>query len=218
MPKTHVPFFSFYPNSKGLPMATAFMTELEAVNMCLAAIGESPVNALSNTGLADVASARTKLTEFSRTVQTSGWAFNTERNYPLSRAPDGTITAPVNTLSVSTVSNVTDTQISQRGQKIYDKKNHTYIFSKDLTVNIILYLDWDELPQTARQYIAVCAARSFQGINLSSDTLDKLSESDELKALVALKDAEGDNGDFNMFSDSYSVASAWMRPGTGEVV
>lgn len=198
-------------------MATAFMTELEAVNMCLAAIGESPVNTLISTGLADVASARAKLTEFSRTIQSTGWAFNTELNYPLMRGSDGTITAPLNTLSISTDANVTDALISQRGQNIYDKKNHTYIFTNDLKVNIILFLDWDELPQTARQYIAISAARSFQGTNLSSDTLDKLTEEDETMALVALKDAEGDNGDYNMFTDSYSVASAWMRPGAAAV-
>lgn len=198
-------------------MATAFMTELEAVNMCLAAIGESPVNTLTNTGLADVASARAKLTEFSRTIQSTGWAFNTELNFPLLRTADGTITAPINTLSISTDANVTDALISQRGQNIYDKKNHSYTFTQDLQVNIILFLDWDELPQTARQYIAICAARSFQGTNLSSDTLDKLSEDDEMKALVALKEAEGDNGDYNFFTDSYSVASAWMRPGAAAV-
>jgi hypothetical protein len=198
-------------------MASALMTELEAVNMCLAAIGESPVNTLLNTGLADVSSAQAKLTEFSRTIQSNGWAFNTELNYPLLRGPDGTITAPINALSVSTDAGVTDAVIAQRGLKIYDKKAHTYIFTKDLTVNLILFLDWDELPQAARQYIAVCAARSFQGTNLSSDTLDKLTQDDELRALVALKDAEGDNGDFNMFNDSYSVASAWQRPGAGVV-
>jgi hypothetical protein len=198
-------------------MASAFMTELEAVNMCLAAIGESPVNTLSTTGLADVASARAKLTEFSRTVQSTGWAFNTEENFPLSRATDGTITAPANALSVSTDQTVTAKRIAQRGQRIYDKAKHSYLFTEDLTVNIIFFLDWDELPQTARQYIAICAARSFQGNNLSSDTLDKLTEDDEMKALIALKDAEGDNGDFNMFNDSFSVANAWMRPGSGEV-
>jgi hypothetical protein len=193
------------------------MTELEAVNMCLAAIGESPVNTLSNTGLADVASARAKLLEFSRTVQSTGWAFNTEEQYPLTRASDSTITAPTNALKVSLDRNVTSAQVALRGQKLYDKASHTYIFTQDLKATVVFFLDWDELPQTARQYIAICASRSFQGNNLSSDTLDRLTEDDEVKALIALKDAEGDDGQYNMFTDSYSVANAWMRPGSGEV-
>ncbi|SMG43232.1 hypothetical protein [Paraburkholderia susongensis] len=195
-------------------MATAFMTELEAVNMCLAAIGESPVNTLQNSGLADVASARAKLTEFSRTVQSTGWAFNTEHGFPLTRAADGTITAPLNVLKVSIDRRVSAAQVAQRGQRIYDKKNHTYVFTEDLKADVVFFLDWDELPQTARQYIAVCAARSFQATAFTSDTIDKLTENDELKALVALKDAEGDNGEYNMFYDSYSVAEAWIRPDT----
>jgi hypothetical protein len=198
-------------------MASALMTELEAVNMCLAAIGESPVNTLSNTGLADVASARAKLLEFSRTVQSTGWAFNTEEQYPLTRASDSTITAPTNALKVSLDRSVTSAQVALRGQKLYDKAAHTYIFSQDLKATVVFFLDWDELPQTARQYIAICASRSFQGNNLSSDTLDRLTEDDEVKALIALKDAEGDDGQYNMFYDSFSVANAWMRPGSGEV-
>jgi hypothetical protein len=198
-------------------MASALMTELEAVNMCLAAIGESPINTLSNTGLADVASARAKLLEFSRTVQSTGWAFNTEEQYPLTRASDSTITAPTNALKVSLDRSVSSAQVALRGQKLYDKAAHTYIFTQDLKATVVFFLDWDELPQTARQYIAICASRSFQGNNLSSDTLDRLTEDDEVKALIALKDAEGDDGQYNMFTDSYSVASAWMRPGSGEV-
>lgn len=188
------------------------MTELEAVNMCLAAIGESPVNSITNSGLADVAAARAKLTEFSRTVQSTGWAFNTERNYPLKRASDGTITIPLNTLKASIDRRVSGEQIAQRGLKLYDKRNHTYLWDKDLTVDLVVYLGWDELPQAARQYIAICAARSLQATAFTSETIDGLTQADEMKALVALKDAEGDNGDYNMFYDSYSVAGAWMRP------
>lgn len=193
-------------------MASAFMTELEAVNMCLAAIGESPVNTLQNTGLADVASARSKLTEFSRTVQSTGWAFNTEHSFPLQRATDGTITLPANVLKASIDRRVSDAQAAQRGQRMYDKRNHTYVWDRDLKADVVFLMDWDELPQAARQYIAICAARSFQATAFTSDTIDKLTENDELRALVALKDAEGDNGEYNMFYDSYSVAEVWQRP------
>ena len=193
-------------------MASALMTELEAVNMCLAAIGESPVSTLANAGLADVASARAKILEFSRTIQSTGWAFNTESQFPLNRAPDGTITAPQNTLKASVDRTVSSAQVALRGQKVYDKANHTYTFTQDLKVTAVFFLEWEELPQAARQYIAICAARSFQGSNLSSETLDSLTADDELKALIALKDAESDEGDFNMYYDSFSVADAWLRP------
>jgi len=193
-------------------MASAFMTELEAVNMCLAAIGESPVNSITNSGLADVAAARAKLLEFSRTIQSTGWAFNTEHRFPLLRASDNTITLPLNALKASIDRRTSDAQVAQRGQRMYDKKNHTYIWDRDLYADVVFFMEWDELPQAARQYIAICAARSFQATSFTSDTIDRLTENDELKALVALKDAEGDNGDYNMFYDSYSVADAWMRP------
>ena len=59
-------------------MTTAATTELESVNIMLAAIGESPVNTLTGTLPADVVMAQSTLTEVNKEVQSEGWSFNTE--------------------------------------------------------------------------------------------------------------------------------------------
>jgi hypothetical protein len=184
---------------------------LEAVNTLLDIIGESPVSTLEDTGLADVAKARRTLKETSREVQSRGWHFNTEENYSLPRDDSNQIFVPPNTLRVDTTKEFYQYDVVQRGQRLYDRKNHTYSFDKTLKVNLLVFLDFEELPEAARNYITIRAARKFNDRELTDQATHVYSEDDEDIALATLKEAEGDTGDYNMFNGSYSVASILER-------
>lgn len=186
-------------------------TELEAVNTLLDIIGESPVSTLEDTGLADVAKARRTLKETSREVQSRGWHFNTEENYSLPRDDSNQIIVPLNTLRVDTTKEFYQYDVVQRGKRLYDRKNHTYSFDKTLKVNLIVFLDFEELPEAARNYITIRAARKFNDRELTDQATHVYSQDDEDIALATLKEAEGDTGDYNMFNGSYSVASILER-------
>jgi hypothetical protein len=193
-------------------MSTVTLTsELEAINTMLDAAGESPVSSLSNSGLADVAEAIKLLEEQSRMVQSAGWTFNTEYEYPLAKDVDGYVMLPVNTLRVDADSTYSEGDTVQRGLRLYDRKNHTFVFPRNLTVSIVFLLAWDELPQAARQYIMIKAARIHQARVLGSDTLHKFSAETEMDALIIFKDAEGDSGDWNILNGSWSVANILDR-------
>ena len=60
-------------------------TELEAVNVMLAAIGEAPINSLTGTLPVDARIAQTTLNETNKDVQSEGWHFNTEIDVVLTR-------------------------------------------------------------------------------------------------------------------------------------
>lgn len=187
-------------------------TELQAVNTMLKVIGESPVSTLEDTGLADVADAKAILRETSREVQTRGWDFNLEKNYSLPRDENGHIYVLPNTLRVDVTKLDKHTyDVVQRGQRLYDRKNHTFAFDKTLQVNLLVFLDFEELPEAARYYITIRAARKFNDRDLTDQATHIYSQADEDSALVTLKEAEGDTGDYNMFNDSYSVASILER-------
>ena len=66
-------------------MTTAATTELEAINIMLAAIGEAPVNSLIGTLPVDVKMAQKLLNEQNKAVQSEGWSFNREFNVVLTR-------------------------------------------------------------------------------------------------------------------------------------
>lgn len=186
-------------------------TELEAVNTMLRCIGESPVSSLEVSGLVDVANARAQLTATSRDVQEKGWAFNQEDNYPLIRQVDGTITLPPNVARVDTFGDDAGIDVVQRGTALYNRGDHTYVFTKDLKVEITFYLPWEQLPQAARNFICISASRIFQAQTMGSQTKHKFSEADEFKAAASMEQAEANNGDANMLNDSWSVAAILSR-------
>ena len=64
-------------------MAVAASTELECVNIMLAAIGEAPINKLTGLLPVDARTAQSTLLEVNKEVQSEGWSFNQEFNVVL---------------------------------------------------------------------------------------------------------------------------------------
>ena len=64
----------------------ALTTKLDAVNIMISVIGESPVNTLGGTSAVPVTvvQAESVLNETSKAIQSEGWHYNTEYDYPLS--------------------------------------------------------------------------------------------------------------------------------------
>lgn len=186
-------------------------TKLEAVNQVLTAIGESPINSLLEPTSVDARIAEQILDETDRTVQSAGWHFNTENDFPLSRDANGFINIALDTVSVDVDGSLyPDVNVVLRGNKLYDKKNHTFVFTQDLKGEIIYLLSFEELPQVARQYIVCRTARIFQDRVLGSTDVARGLINDEVQALAALKEFENDTGDYSVF-DSYDVARIIFR-------
>lgn len=175
-------------------------TELEAVNLLLSTIGEAPVSTLETTGLADVARARDFIHTTSRAVQVRGRHFNTEEEYPLAPTMDQEIVLPFNTLSVRPAARSAWRNVTQRGSRLYDITNQTYTFTDKIYVRLVLFLAFEELPEAARWYIAVSAARRFQAHVMGSDTLFKFSEYDERLAEAMFLSDEADRANLNILS------------------
>ena len=143
-------------------MAVAATTELECINIMLAAIGEAPINTLTGTLPVDAVTAQKTLAEINKDVQNEGWSFNQEFNVKLTR--DGTNQIALGTDMLKVDANVFDhptIDVIQRGLKMYDRKNNTYVFDTDLTCNITYFRNFDEIPESARRYINIRAARVF---------------------------------------------------------
>lgn len=188
-------------------------TELQAVNSMLYTIGESPVSSVADNGVVDAATALSTLQEVSREVQARGWHFNTEEGYRLMPTyPDGEIRLPDNVLRVDAVVNgARDLNVTSRGKRLYNKKNHSYRFKKAVTVNMVVLLDFEDLPEFARGYIGTRAARIFQTRTVGSAELNSFSANDEARALVQLEEAEAETADYNILSGNSGVAEILYR-------
>lgn len=190
------------------------LSELDAVNLMLAAIGEAPVSTLDAGEVEEVATARGILRDTSHALQGKGWVFNTERNYPLVPDVNGAITLAPNIVSVDqdTDADPSDYDLVQRGTQLYDRKNRTAVFTKTVKAEVVLLLPFDSLPPVARRYIALKAARIFQSRFVGSETLHAFSEEDEKEAREAFEEAEGESADYTIF-DNYTVYRSLDRQG-----
>lgn len=173
----------------------------------ISVIGESPVNTLSGTSVpVTVTQAVHALDETSKAIQSEGWHFNTEYDYPL--VPDSVtskITLPVNTLKIDLDPELnTDTDAVQRGLKLYDRKNHRDTWTKDLKAIITFELEFEELPEQFRHYISVKSARIFAARFLGSREIEGFALRDEIEAKARAIESDSENADRTIF-DHYSV-------------
>lgn len=184
-------------------------TELEAVNECLANIGQSPVSSLSGSLGVDTQIALNYVRSVSRELQAQGWYFNTEYNFPLTPNAQGDIIPPSNTLSIDTDADDRDRDLIQRGSRIYDRENRTYTFTAPIRFRITLGLPFEELPENARRFIALRAARIFKARVEGASGND--DQTDEMMALANLKADDTRNADYNMLTDNYGVLMTLSR-------
>ncbi len=184
----------------------ALTTQLEAVNVMLGNIGESPVNALSPLSSLPVSAqtAISVLDEVSRDVQSEGWHFNTVNKVTLSPNVNGEIFLTDDVLHIDTLDHSKD--IVQRGQQLFDRGENTLVFDNDLKVTVTYLLDFTELHEQARRYITLKASRVFQGRIVGSQELEQQILREELKARQNLEEADGIGSDRTIF-DNYDVAS-----------
>ncbi|NBO99831.1 MAG: hypothetical protein EBU90_06845 [Proteobacteria bacterium] len=191
-------------------MASAPTTQLDAINSILSAVGEAPITStefISNSVSATI--ANNILNEVDRGFQSKGWSFNTEYGGTLTRNTSNFIYIPSNTIRITfnPTSNVGLKPI-QRGTRIYDAENNTYVFSQNIIWNEkVTLLDFSELPESARNYIIVKASRLFLLRTRPEETQLKVSEIDEQYAFSVFLDYEvrvSDNANWSKYSSELS--------------
>ena len=191
-----------------LPLTMATLTtKLDAVNTMLGYVTEAPVNSIANTTSLPPSAALAKgvIDEVSREVQQDGWHFNTAQDYKLEANASNKFVLPDNVLQVDTVDTTYD--VVQRGTTLFDRKNYTDVFTEEeLKVNITFLLEYEELPEQARRYIALKASRMFANRLVGSREIEALIYRDEIRAKAAMEEAEGNNSDRTIF-DNYDTAT-----------
>lgn len=192
-----------------MPALITPTTELEAVNECLANIGQAPVSTISGDLGVDTQIALNFVRSVNRELQSQGWFWNTEIDFPLTPNGNGDIVLPANTLSVDSTGDDAWRNVVQRGNILYDRTNRTYTFATPINVELVIGLSFEELPETARRYIALRAARIFQ--DRVDDSVGQTDVTDETMALNILKAEQLRNEDINVFSGSWSVINALRR-------
>ena len=202
-------------------MTVAATTELESINIMLAALGESPVNNLTGTLPVDAQQALSILNEQSRMIQSEGWSFNTEIDVTLPKDNFKKVALGVDVLRVDpNIHHHPNIDAIQRGLKMYDRLNNTFEFDQDLICTIVYFRDFTEIPEPARNYITIKAARIFIDRLIGDNNLRAYNQQDEARARAVLLETDTENGDHNLLRgdpsltnvfDTYSPSNALIR-------
>lgn len=191
-------------------------TKIQAINTMLSTVGEPPINSLA-AQRADALIAQNILDEVSREVLTYGWQFNTDEGIYLT--PDsntGFIYVPDTVVRVDMDRNELEYDIVVRGNRLYNRKNNSYVFSGQIKVVQIYLMDFDEMPEVAKRYCTIRAARVFQDRMVGSEKIHGFTLQDEIQALARMTEYENETGDFTIF-DSPDVSRTFIREGSYRV-
>ena len=186
-------------------MASAPTTKLQAINTILSSVGESPITStdyISDSASATIAS--NILDEVDRSLQSRGWSFNTDLGTTLTRAQDTSIPVSSATIRVNISETTYPTiKLVLRGTKLYNAKASSYFFTSNLVADVVTLLDFELLPEPARNYIVVRSSRLFLVRTRPEESQAKLVEVDEQLAFANLLEYEvrtGEDANFSNYS------------------
>lgn len=174
------------------------MNELETLNMLLRLIGSSPVNSADTTH-PDAANALATMKRIRGRVQRRGWWCNIDYNIILQPNNRGEIV--VSNEVTSLVADDRDHVL--RGNKLYDKRAQTGIFTADVTVKrMVRVLDWDDMPSIMQEYCAYYAASEFVRDELEDPQKESSLKESASASYLDLKKQELEEGQYNIFQST----------------
>lgn len=190
-------------------------TELEAVNRLLGSIGQGPVNTLEFSGIPDVTTAVSFLRETLKDVEAIGWSWNTDRNYTLNPDPSGYIALPDGALEADP-EDKSGTIIVRRNPatdklSLYDADAQSFKFEEAVDVYIVWAFPFEDIPQAARTYVTIAAARRFQSQVVTSQVLERFEQEEEQRAYAGLYRIERRVRDANSFRNNREGAAMLRR-------
>ena len=151
----------------------------------------------------DVAIALNTLREVSREVQSEGWSFNKEYDYPI--IPDSSKEVPIanNILQIdlnqSYTQNMGRDSINREG-KLYDKTAHSFIWTDTtLYVDLIWYFDWPSIPTVIQAFIIAKAAAIVSSRIIGDANQYQMLIQKEAFAKSTALEYECNQGDYTFF-------------------
>jgi hypothetical protein len=133
------------------------MQLLTVINDALGTMGEAPLNAEDDPHPFRSAVVSI-LNTADRGMQARGWWFNREKLTLTPGALDGGLYLPGDAVNVRTE----DPTIVQRYRRMYDTANGTYVFTKNVEIELIRLIPYKQTPELYADYIRAEAVLRFQ--------------------------------------------------------
>lgn len=193
------------------------ITKIKAINACLSGVGIAPVN--DEESGPDASSANEAVDLASTALQTIGWWFNTEYNYKLTPNSVGEIQVADNIIKAISWNTSYYTELSLRGNRVYDLFNHTYDLSDAVNTDgsidfvFIFELEFEELPASARLAIQYAAKRLYAQDQEADITTFQMQSADENNGLRELYRENSKQNKRNVFMNPYIAGNVSLASG-----
>ena len=156
----------------------------------------------------DVAIALNTLREVSREVQSEGWSYNKEYDYPITPDSNNEINIANNILQMDlnqTYTQNIDRDSINRGGKLYDRVAHSYKWTDETVyVDITWYFDWESIPQPVQAYIVARAASIVSSRIIGDPNQYQMLLQKEAYARSMALEYECNQGDYTFFGSPKS--------------
>lgn len=193
-------------------MPSVEMTQLDAVNLALSLIGQTPVSTLGSGENALTTMAENILAEVDRESQAQGWWFNSETAVVYTPNASDEIELGTDIFHVDsslggssrtgrTIGRANDDFV-KRGRKLYNLKDQTFTFTSDVDLDIIKYLEWNDLPTLFRNYVAKKTGRLLVTRYLADPLLISEAEKEEFMAWNKMVFENSRQSDRNFLTDN----------------
>jgi hypothetical protein len=205
------------------PTTTSTDNELSAVNTILGAIGQSPVttlgtytvgsNNISTYDNPEISFIHNLLKESNIDVQNEGWVFNTEDHVKKTPDANGYILFDTNALRMD----LTDGEdklydVVKRNGRLYDKVNHTDVWTDDQYVNIVWLFDFEDVPSIFQRLITYKAAGRAATQLVANQQLVQLIGTQEQAARATCLEYECNQGDHNYLGWPHESRYSTYKP------
>jgi hypothetical protein len=187
------------------------LTKLDAVNIVLSNVGQAPVTQIDNDNPM-VALAVNMVDEVAEAVQSEGWVFNYETHYPFVPDVNGEIPIADNIIRIDDSDPYTNREIVVRNGKLYDKIAHSFKFTEKIELDVTWLLEFEDLPQPVKQYIAIRTANLFAGRAVGSQEAVKFGEREEANARATVIQYETEQGDYSFLGTEGNRKIPTYRP------
>jgi hypothetical protein len=178
-------------------------TELAAVNDILGAVGIAPVTSLVSPN-PDVQLALNTLRGINQEVQSQGWVFNTESEYPLNVDVNGEVLIPLNVITVdlspSERLSQNNAQVIVRNGKLYNKTDHIYTWTdSQIRCEILWLFPFEDCPVPFRDYVTARSSVVASGRLVGDPNQYRLLKDREDSSRRSLMEYECTQGNYTMF-------------------
>ncbi len=180
-------------------MPSGRLTQLEAVNEVLAALGEKPVTTLVGTTSRMATLAVNGLNTSIGRIQDGEWEFNRLRSITLSvDAATGHIFVPAQIIRFDVPD---EPYVIHRKDRLYDRQKMTDVFSSAITGNALVHLPWDDLPSEAKTYAVTMTAKKLYDQFVGAEEGRRNLREEMYSARARLMDYDCEMGDYSVLDD-----------------